>query len=289
MENLLEINGLCKNYKEFNLKNVSFNLPKGFIMGFVGQNGAGKTTTIRSILGMANRDSGEIKIFGLDNISDNVKVKQRIGVVFDDMYFAPHLNVKQIASQLKGFYDNWSDDEFFAFIKRFKLPVNKKVGSFSRGMKMKLMVSAALSHKAELLILDEPTSGLDPVARDELLDVLAEYISEENRGILFSTHITADLERIADYITILHNGKVWYTGTKDELMEKFVVIKGNAEKLPETLKNASKGFHNYRNGFEALLDTKYLKELPEEIDYEKANIDEILIYIAKEAAYEADN
>lgn len=154
---------------------------------------------------------------------------------------------------------------------------------------MKLMVAAALSHKAKLLILDEPTSGLDPVARDELLDVLAEYISDENRGILFSTHITADLERIADYITILHDGKVWYTGTKDELMEKFAVIKGDEKDLPDEIRECSMGFHNYRNGFEAMLDTKYLGKLPEEIEYEKANIDEILIYIAKEAAYEADN
>lgn len=289
MENLLEIKDLCKSYKEFSLNKVSFNLPKGFIMGFVGQNGAGKTTTIRSILGMANKDSGEINVFGMDNLSQNEAIKQCTGVVFDDMYFAPHLNVKQISAQLRGFYENWSDNEYFGFIKRFKLPDNKKVGSFSRGMKMKLMVAVALSHKAELLILDEPTSGLDPVARDELLDVLAEYISDENRGILFSTHITADLERIADYITILHDGKVWFTGTKDELMEKFVVIKGNAEKLPEALKNSCIGFHNYRNGFEALLETKYFSELPEEIEHEKANIDEILIYIAKEAAYEADN
>lgn len=289
MENLLEINGLCKSYKEFSLKNVSFNLPKGFIMGFVGQNGSGKTTTIRSILGMANKDSGDIKVFGLDNINDSAEIKQLLGVVFDDIYFARHLNVKQIAAQLRGFYKNWSDDEFFGYIKRFKLPENKKVDTFSRGMKMKLMVAVALSHNAKLLILDEPTSGLDPVARDELLDVLAEYISDENRGILFSTHITADLERIADYITILHNGKVWFTGTKDDLMEKFVVIKGDEADLPDAIRECSMGFHNYRNGFEAMLDTKYLSELPEAIEYEKANIDEILIYIAKEAAYEADN
>ncbi|MGN0623542.1 MAG: ABC transporter ATP-binding protein [Oscillospiraceae bacterium] len=289
MENMLEINSLCKKYDDFSLKNVSFALPKGYIMGFVGQNGSGKTTTIRSILGMAHRDSGEIKVFGLDNISDSTEIKQNLGVVFDDIYFAHHLNIKQIASQLKGFYTQWSDDVFYSHIKRFNLPLNKKVGSFSKGMKMKLMVSVALSHNAKLLILDEPTSGLDPVARDELLDVLAEYITDENKGILFSTHITADLERIADYITILHEGKVWFSGTKDELMEKYVVIKGDESDLPETARIASIGFHGYRNGFEALLDTAFLGELPEEIEYEKARIDDILVYIAKEAANERNS
>ncbi len=285
MENLLEINALKKIYKEFELSDVSFNLPKGFIMGFVGQNGAGKTTTIRSILNMAYRDGGEINVFGLDNIKDEREIKERIGVVFDDIYFARHLNVKEIASQMRGFYRNWSNDEFNSYIKRFKLPTNKKVGDFSRGMKMKLMVSVALSHKAELLILDEPTSGLDPVARDELLDILAEYISDENRGILFSTHITTDLERIADYITILHAGKVWFTGTKDELMESFVVVKGDEDDLPGAARKKCIGFHAYRNGFEAMLKTVDADVLPEEIVCEKANIDEILVYIAKEAAY----
>lgn len=153
-------------------------------------------------------------------------------------------------------------------------------------MKMKLMISVALSHKAEFLILDEPTSGLDPVARDELLDVLTEYISDENRGILFSTHITADLERIADYVTILHDGRVWYTGTKDDLMEKFVVIKGDENDLPDAVRSSSIGFHSYRNGFEAMLEREHLHSLPDKIEYEKASIDDILVYVAKEAANE---
>lgn len=289
MENLLEINNLCKNYKDFSLKNVSFNLPKGYIMGFVGQNGSGKTTTIRSILGMAHRDSGQIKVFGLDSENNSSEIKQRIGVVFDDIYFAHHLNVKQIEAQLKGFYKNWSSNDFFGYIKRFNLPMKKKVGAFSKGMKMKLMISVALSHKAEFLILDEPTSGLDPVARDELLDVLTEYIADESRGILFSTHITADLERIADYVTILHDGRVWYTGTKDDLMEKYAVIKGDEEYLPEEIKSSSIGFHSYRNGFEAMLERGLLHKLPGKIEYEKASIDDILVYISKEAANERNS
>lgn len=289
MENLLEVKNLCKSYKDFSLKNVGFALPKGFIMGFIGRNGAGKTTTIRSILNMAHIDSGEVKVFGLDSVKESSMLKQRVGVVFDDIFFAHHLNVRQIESQLRGFYDDWDSKEFFNLISKFELPLNKKVGDFSRGMKMKLMLSTALSHKAELLILDEPTSGLDPVARDELLDILADYISNENRGILFSTHITADLERIADYITVLNKGKVWFTGTKDELMEKYIIIKCEEKELPDEIREKSIGFHSYQNGFEALLPAEYLNILPEEIEYEKASLDEILVFISKETKYEKNS
>lgn len=284
MDNVLEINGLCKSYGEFSLKDVSFSLPKGYIMGFVGQNGAGKTTTIRSMMNMAHLDSGEIKIFGLDSVTDSCAIKQDIGVVFDDLYFAPHLTPKQIAAQLRCFYNKWSDEKFFGLIEKFKLPVKRKCGQFSRGMKMKLMLSAALAHDAQLLILDEPTSGLDPVARDELLDILTEYIGDENKSILFSTHITADLERIADYITILHGGRIFYSDTKDSLMEKYIIIKGGLGELPKELKEKSIGYHAYRNGFEAMLERSYESELPEDIVAESAAIDEILVYIAKEAA-----
>lgn len=286
MENILEINGLCKAYDDFALKDVSFSLPKGFIMGFVGENGSGKTTTIRAILNMAKIDSGKISVFGLDSVNDTIAIKERLGVVFDSLYLAEHLNIKQIEQQLKPFYKDWDSEEFFSRIKEFDLPDNRKVGDFSKGMKMKLMIAIALSHKAELIILDEPTSGLDPVARDELLDILAEYIENENRGVLFSTHITADVERIADYVTILHNGKVWYTGTKDELTEGYAVIKGAEEDIPSALKEKLIGFHAYRNGFDALVKTDDLAGIPDSLEYEKASIDEILVYIAKEDKHE---
>lgn len=235
MENILEISGLCKSYNDFALKNISFSIPKGYIMGFVGQNGSGKTTTIRSILNMANIDSGKISVFGLDSINDSVEIKERLGVVFDQLYFAEHLNARQIESQISPFYREWNSEQFSKYLKEFELPENKSVGDFSKGMKMKLMIAVALSHNAELIILDEPTSGLDPVARDELLDILAEYITDENKGVLFSTHITADVERIADYITVLHNGCVWFTGEKDELSEKYAVVKGDEKDIPEKI------------------------------------------------------
>ena len=281
MENILEIKGLNKAYEGFSLKDVSFSLPKGYIMGFVGQNGSGKTTTIRAILNMAKIDSGKISVFGMDSVTDTIAIKERLGVVFDSLYLANHLNVKQIEKQLQPFYMEWSSDEFFRRIKEFDLPDNKKVGDFSKGMKMKLMVAAALSHNAELLILDEPTSGLDPVARDELLDILTEYIEDENRGVLFSTHITADVERIADYVTILHDGRVWFTGTKDDLSESYAVIKGAEEDIPSAIREKCIGLHSYRNGFDALIETAYLDKVPQSLDTEKASIDEILVYISK--------
>lgn len=286
MENILEIKDLSKAYDDFALKNVSFSLPKGFIMGFVGENGSGKTTTIRSILNMAKFDSGNISVFGLDSVTDTIAIKERLGVVFDSLYLAEHLTAKQIERQLKPFYKDWNTDEFFRRIKEFNLPDNRKVGDFSKGMKMKLMVAVALSHQAELIILDEPTSGLDPVARDELLDILAEYIEDENRGVLFSTHITADVERIADYVTILHHGEVWYSGTKDELSENYAVIKGAEADIPSGLKEKLIGLHAYRNGFDALIRTDDLAGVPDTLEYEKASIDEILVYIAKEAKHE---
>ena len=286
MDNILEINGLNKTYDGFALKDVSFSLPKGYIMGFVGENGSGKTTTIRSILNMANIDSGKISVFGLDSITDTIEIKEKLGVVFDSLYLADHLTAKQIEKQLKPFYKDWDSKEFAGRLKSFGLPDNKRVGEFSKGMKMKFMIAIALSHKADFMILDEPTSGLDPVARDELLDILAEYIENENRSVLFSTHITSDVERIADYVTILHNGRVWFTGTKDELSEKYVILRGAEEDISSALREKCIGFHGYRNGFDALLSTEYLSEVDDKLETEKANIDEILVYVAKEDRHE---
>ena len=288
MENILEINGLCKNYDGFSLRDVSFALPKGYIMGFVGQNGSGKTTTIRSILNMAHKDSGKISVFGLDSVENSTEIKERLGVVFDSLYLAEHLTPMQIEKQLKPFYKNWDSKEYARLIKEFDLPEKKKIGEYSKGMKMKFMIAVALAHKPELMILDEPTSGLDPVARDELLDILSEYIQDENHGVLFSTHITADVERIADFVTILHNGKVWFTGNKDELSEGYAVIKGDEKDIPAELKPKMIGYHNYRNGFEALIKTEDLAGIPDTLEYEKASIDEILVYIAKEDKNERD-
>ena len=281
MNNAIEIKNLCKDYKDFSLKSISFSFPIGYIMGFVGQNGAGKTTTIRLILDMINRESGEIKIFGLDNISDAQTIKQDVAVVFDDTYFVDSWKVREVEKALKGFYSNWSSKLYKQYVSSFNLPMDKRVKELSRGMKMKLMLVVAMSHEAKLLILDEPTSGLDPVARDELLEILKAYIEDGQKSILFSTHITSDLEKIADYITLIDHGTIFYTGTKDDLLESFCIVRGGLHDLTDSLKNKIIGLTTNIAGFAGLLPTSELKHLAPEIVTETPSIDEILVSISK--------
>lgn len=281
MNNAIEIQKLCKSYKDFSLNNISFSLPMGYIMGFVGQNGAGKTTTIRLILNMINRDGGEIKIFGLDNVQDEQKIKQDIAVVFDDIYFVDSWKVREVERAIKGFYSNWSSKLFNQYISNFNLPMDKKVKELSRGMKMKLMLAVALSHEAKLLIFDEPTSGLDPVARNELLEILSKYIADGQKSILFSTHITSDLEKIADYITLIDHGNIFYSGTKDDLLESFCIVRGGPHDLTDALKKKIIGLTTNIAGFAGLLPTSEMKHLAPEIVTETPSIDEILISISK--------
>ena len=282
MNNMIEINGICKDYTDFSLKNVSFSLPTGFIMGFVGQNGSGKTTTIRLILNMATRKGGSINIFGMDNILEELKIKQDIGVVFDDVYFEGNWKVSEVEKALKGFYINWSTTLYSQYLQNFNLPLDKKVKDLSRGMKMKLMLAVAMSHGAKLLILDEPTSGLDPVAREELLEILSAYISDGQKSILFSTHITSDLERIADYITLIEKGSIIYSGTKDDLLESFYIVKGGPKDLVNSWQGKIIGLTKNSTGFSGLMHASDIKLLPKEIVKEQPAIDEILVYISRE-------
>ncbi|HZK70195.1 MAG TPA: ABC transporter ATP-binding protein [Clostridia bacterium] len=281
MNKAIEINKLCKDYGDFSLKNISFSLPVGYIMGFVGQNGAGKTTTIRLILNMTARNDGSIKIFGMDNILEEQKIKQDIAVVLDDIFFVENWKVYEVEKAVKGFYDNWSSTLYYQYVNNFKLPINKKVKDLSRGMKMKLMLAVAMSHDAKLLILDEPTSGLDPVARDELLEILSAYISDGQKSVLFSTHITSDLEKIADYITLIDKGRIFYTGTKDDLLESFCVVKGSPDDLINPLREKIIGLTTNNTGFAGLLPASEMKHLSKEIVTESPSIDEILVYISK--------
>lgn len=281
MNNAIEIHKLCKNYKDFSLNNISFSLPMGHIMGFVGQNGAGKTTTIRLILNMIARESGEIKIFGLDNVNDEQIIKQDIAVVFDDIYFVDSWKVREVEKSIKRFYSNWSSKLFNQYISSFNLPIDKKVKELSRGMKMKLMLAVALSHEAKLLIFDEPTSGLDSVARNELLEILSKYIADSKKSILFSTHITSDLEKIAEYITLIDHGNIFYSGTKDDLLESFCIVRGGPHDLTDALKKKIIGLTTNIAGFAGLLPTSEMKHLAPEIVTETPSIDEILISISK--------
>lgn len=284
MSNALEVQGLGKSYPDFSLNNVSFSLPTGYIMGFVGQNGAGKTTTIRLILNMIKRSGGTIKIFGLDNIADEQKIKQDIAVVFDDTFFVDTWRLSEVEGALRGFYVNWDSAKYNEYLKSFGLPAGKRVKELSRGMKMKLMLAVAMSHGAKLLLLDEPTSGLDPVARDELLDILGTYISDGERSILFSTHITSDLEKIADYITLIRRGSIFYSGTKDDLLESFFIVKGGPDDLKSPLREKIIGVAVHNTGFTGLLRASDLASVPEGVVTETPTIDEILVCISKEGA-----
>lgn len=274
---ILELNSVNKKFKDFSFKNVSFTLPKGFIMGFIGHNGAGKTTTIKLILNMLSKDSGEIKVFGKDNIKHEAEIKEKIGVVMDSPFYVEDWSLLEVEKALVPFYSTWDSQRYHKCLNDFSLDTKKKVKELSRGMKMKLMIASALSHNAELLILDEPTSGLDAVARAELMEILSTFISDENKAVLFSTHITTDLEKIADYITFINNGKILYSDTKDNLLERHIIVKGGLGILSESQKKLIIGYREYNVGFEGIIDKKALNGFPRQLITERCNLDEIVV------------
>ena len=287
MSTALEVHDLQKNYPGFTLDRVSFALPTGAVMGFVGQNGAGKTTTIRLILNMAARDGGQVSVFGLDNLRDELAVKQELGVVFDEIFFPDSWRVRDVEKAIRGFYATWDSVQFARYLQDFELPTGKRVRELSRGMKMKLMLAVAMSHGAKLLILDEPTSGLDPVARDELLDILGNYIDDGSKSVFFSTHITSDLDRIAGYITLIDHGRIFYTGTKDGLLDHFTVVQGSPADLTDPLRKAVIGLAKTRTGFTGMVRSADLAglNLPATIVTEAPTIDDVLIHISKDGGY----
>lgn len=255
MENILEIKNLSKKYDSFELKNINIELPKGTIMGFIGENGAGKTTTIKSILNIINKDSGQIKIFGLDN--KETKIKEDIGVVLDDSFLSEYLNPLDINKIMKNIYKNWDEKLYFKYIEDFKLSKEKISKEYSSGMKMKLKIAVALSHHPKLLILDEPTSGLDPIARNEILDIFQEFIQDENKGIFVSSHITSDLEHIADYITFINNGEIIFSKTKDELLESYGIARCSKEQFDKIKKEDYIKYKKNKYEYDVLIENKY--------------------------------
>ena len=225
MKNNIELKNVCKKYSGFELKNISFNVPQGCIVGLIGENGAGKTTTIKSILNITN-SSGSIKIFGKDIKQNETEVKKDIGVVLDDSFLSEYLTARQVNSIMKDIYKTWNEGKYKSYLKKFNLPENKLIKDFSSGMKMKLKIITAIAHSPKLLILDEPTSGLDPVVRNEILDIFRKYIEEdETRSILLSTHITTDLEHISDYIIFIEDGKLVFNMQTENLLESFGIVK----------------------------------------------------------------
>ena len=231
VKNVIELKNVTKDYGDFKLDDVSFAVPEGSVCGFIGQNGAGKTTTINLILDIIKRDSGEIKVFDTIVDKDSASLREDIGVVFDEMGFHEFMTGKDINIMMKNIYKNWDEEAFFSYLKRFSLPSKKKCGSFSRGMRMKLQIATALSHNAKLLIMDEPTSGLDPIVRNEMLDIFREFVVNEEHTILLSSHITGDLEKLADEVIFIDGGRIVLAGNKDEILEKHGILKCKKEEL----------------------------------------------------------
>lgn len=280
---MLKVKNLSKEFKNFKLKNISFNLEAGYIMGFIGPNGSGKTTTIKLIMNLLKKDGGDIEVFGKDNIKFEREIKDRIGFVYDESHFYEDLSIKQMKNIVAPFYTDWNEDTFKKYIKDFSLDENMKIKTLSKGMKMKFSLSLALSHKADLIIMDEPTSGLDPVFRREILDILYEIIQDDSKSIFFSTHITTDLEKIADYITFINEGEIVFSKPKDEILESYAVIKGGNELLNGQTRSEFIGIRETNVGFEALTDDrdKIQRLFEDKVLIEKPSLEDIMFYTVR--------
>ena len=274
MTNKIEVRNLKKTYDNFVLGENSLEIKKGFITGFIGKNGMGKTTTIKSLLSLINYD-GEIIVDGKD-VKD-LEYLQDVGIIMDDSFLSKDWKISMVNEAMKCGYENWEEDKFFSYIKNFGIEKNKKVKELSRGMKIKLMFSIALSHNANLLILDEPTSGLDPSMRDELTDMLKEFVEDENNTVLFSTHITEDLDRIADYIIFIDDGKIINSCSKEEFLGKYLILKGGSEDI-DLLKNFDLlGIKSNSTSFEALVKKIEKENIPDDLFVENPDINKILV------------
>lgn len=277
---MLSVKNLCKRYEKFELSNVSFELPKGYIMGFIGANGAGKTTTIKSLLNLVKRDSGEITIFGKSISDSENEIKQHIGFSSGSITFYSRKKVSSLIDVYKRFFTEWSDSTFFEYMKKFNIDTNKTVSQLSQGMQTKLSVAMALSHNAKLIILDEPTSGLDPIARVELLEILQSIVADGEHSILFSTHITSDLDKCADYILFIKEGKIIENATKDDLIDSYALVMGKISELP-SIESRLVGVRPNAFGFQGLIKRADL--LPTDtLEVAKPNIEDIMVYHIKE-------
>ena len=281
----LSVESATKHYGSgFTLDDVTFQLPQGYIMGLIGPNGAGKSTLIKLMLNMIHRDSGSISLLGRDAVTDEEEIKNQLGVVFDVSYLLETWTVDKAERAVAPLYDGWDRGRFDDYLQRFGLQRSKKIRELSRGMQMKLMLAIALSHHARLLILDEPTSGLDVLMRDELMDILRDFIADGEHSVLFSTHITHDLERAADLITYINHGTLFFTGPKDDFEDAFRIVKGGPDDLSESLMDSALGLRRYPTGFDALVRTARLDALQERLAsdtgrllVERASIDDIIV------------
>jgi len=282
MSNAIEIRNLCKEYPGFVLKDISFAVPAGLCCGFVGPNGAGKTTTLKTMAGMIFPDSGEIRLLGRPH--DDISLREELGILFDQPFFQEDWTPIDIEKCLRPFYHSWDSGGYSRYLSRFELDPRKKFKDLSRGMKMKLAMAVHLSHHPRLLVLDEPTGGLDPAARDELLDILREYLIEDERTVLFSTHITSDLERIADTIVYISRGRVLFCGDKEELTSSFCVVRGG--KLPDEKRRDAIGLREHGSGYECLMKMSRIGGLPSDTVTEPASIEDVMIYTERSEKYD---
>lgn len=282
MSDILQVKNLCKNYNTFQLRNVSFSVPQGSIMGFVGENGAGKTTTIKLILNEIKRDGGTVTVFGFDNIKDERKIKEQIGVVFDDCYFHKEFTATDIAKILSKVYATWDQNLYVTYLKKFNLAQGKKVSEYSKGMKMKLSIACALAHKPKLLILDEATSGLDPIMRSDILDIFLDFIQDEEHSVLFSSHITSDLEKVADYVTFIHDGSIIFSRSKDDLLYKFGILKCGSDDFAKIAKEDIIRYRKSTFEYEILIaDKEKAKRAYPDFVVDNTTIDEIMLLYVK--------
>lgn len=281
-ENILEIRELSKDYGDFVLDKISFSLPRGVIMGLIGENGAGKSTTINCILNEIQKSSGTIRIFGKDHSTDEIEIKDKLGVVFDENHFPDIFTPEEIGKFMSDIYSAWEWQLYHQFLEKFELPKDKKIKDFSKGMKVKLAFAVALSHNAELLILDEATSGLDPIIRDDVLDMLIDFVQDESHSVLVSSHITSDLEKVADYITFIHKGKLIFTQDKDTLIDNYGIISCGAAVFDTINKSEVIAYRKEDYQFKVLVNnrTKAAKQYPNAI-VSPATIEEIMLFYIK--------
>ncbi|UTC76409.1 ABC transporter ATP-binding protein [Treponema sp. OMZ 792] len=279
MDYILNIKNLNKDYKTFSIKNINLQIPKGTVMGFIGANGAGKTTTIKLIMQLIKKDSGQIEIFGQPAEKNFNAIKQDIGFVYDEPCFYEQLKIRDMTKIIAPFYGSWDWEVYKNYLSQFKLDENQKIMQLSKGMKTKYSLAVALSHHARLIIMDEPSSGLDPIIRRELLDIFYDVISDGKSSIFFSTHITSDLERIADYITFIKNGEIVFSKRKDDVFSEYSLVKGGLDELKDGIENKLIGIRKTGVGFEAL--TKEKQGLPSSLIMEKPSLEDIMFFYEK--------
>ncbi|MBE0712720.1 MAG: ABC transporter ATP-binding protein [Candidatus Aminicenantes bacterium] len=287
MDNAIEINGLRKEYKGFRLDNVTFDVPRGYIMGLIGPNGAGKTTVIKLIMNLIRRKSGEVRVFGLDNIRHEVEIKSRIGFVYDVPRFPEDLRLGVIAAGVAAFYDRWDEGRFKGLLEEFRLSPRQVFKKLSHGMKMKFSLAVALAHDADLIIMDEPTAGLDPLFRFELLTKLRSLIQDERKTVLFSSHITSDLERVADFVTFIHKGRIVFSAGKDEILDTWGVVRAAGDGLRPEDVPAARGFRRTEHSLEVLtsdLAAARRSQLSGAI-FDSASLEDIMFFISKGNAH----